>query len=148
MIRFLLSAIIAAFLIIHPAIALATLADDLQAEIDQKQAQIQELEKQIANYQAMIKSSQSQGTTLKQQISKMETQIKKLEAEVKLNQTKISEANLKIRGLTSDIQTQSIALENQKTNLGQILRTIDEYDQENPFSLVLKNNNFSDFLNQ
>jgi len=148
MIRFLLSAIIAAFLIIHPAIALATLADDLQAEIDQKQAQIQELEKQIANYQTMIKNSQSQGTTLKQQISKMETQIKKLEAEVRLNQTKISEANLKIRGLTSDIQTQSIALENQKTSLGQILRTIDEYDQENPFSLVLKNNNFSDFLNQ
>jgi len=146
--RYFLSAIIILSVLAQPVLTLATVADDLQSQIDQKQAQIQELEKQIAEYQAAVKNSQSQGATLTQQISKMETQIKKLESEVKLTQTKISQTNLKIQGLTSDIQTQSIALEKQKTNLGQVLRTIDEYDQEDPFSIVLKNDNFSDFLNQ
>lgn len=135
-------------LIFYPMVTLASLADDLQAEINQKQAQIQELEKQISNYQAVLKSSQSQESTLKKEITKMETQIKALEAQITLTQTKISQTNLKIEGLASDIQTQNIALEKQKNNLGQILRTIDEYDQEDPFSLVMKNQNFSDFLNQ
>jgi len=134
--------------IFYPMVSLATLADDLQNEINQKQAQIQELEKQIANYQAVLKTSQSQESTLKKEIAKMETQIKTLEAQITLTQTKISQTNLKIEGLASDIQTQNIALEKQKNNLGQILRTIDEYDQEDPFSLVMKNQSFSDFLNQ
>ena len=134
--------------IFYPVITLASLADDLQNEINQKQAQIQELEKQIANYQAVLKTSQSQESTLKKEIAKMETQIKTLEAQITLTQTKISQTNLKIEGLASDIQTQNIALEKQKGNLGQILRTIDEYDQEDPFSLVMKNQSFSDFLNQ
>jgi len=146
--RLFLTAITIISLLIYPVITLATVADDLQNQIDQKEAQIQALEKQIAEYQAIVKNSQSQGATLKLQISKMETQIKKLESEVKLTQTQISQTNLKIQGLTSDIQTQSIALEKQKTDLGQIIRTINEYDQEDPFSLVLKNDNFSDFLNQ
>ncbi len=146
--RYLLSIIITLSLLLSPVKIFAGVADDLQNQIKDKQTQIQELEKQIADYQAKVKSSQGQGATLKLQIAKMETQIAALEAQIKLTRTKISQTNLKIQGLTSDIQTQSIELERQKTNLGQILRTIDEYDQEDPFSLVMKNQNFSDFLNQ
>lgn len=146
--RYLASTIIIVSLLLSPVKIYAGVADDLQSQIDQKQAQIQDLEKQIADYQTQVKNNQSQGATLKLQIAKMETQINSLEAQIKLTQTEISQTNLKIEGLSSDIQTQSIELEKQKDNLGQILRTIDEYDQENPFLLVMKNNNFSDFLSQ
>jgi len=126
----------------------AALTDDLQNEINQKQSQIQEMEKQIAQYQTMIKDTKNQGTTLKNEIYRMETQIKKLETEVRLTQTKISEASLKIKGLSSDISTQNIELEKQKNNISQILRQINEYDQNSPIELILSNTNFSDFLSQ
>jgi len=128
--------------------AKAALTDDLQNEINQKQSQIQEMERQIAQYQAMIKDTKNQGTTLKSEISRMETQIKKLEIEVRLTQTKISEASLKIKGLASDITTQNVELEKQKNNVSQILREINEYDQNSPIELILSNVNFSDFLSQ
>ncbi len=126
----------------------AALTDDLQGEIDQKQAQIQTLEKQIAQYNEMLKTTKTQGATLKAEVQRMETQIKKLESQVRLTQTKISDATLKIRTLTSDIETKNIEMEKTKSNLGQILRTIYEYDDEDPFTLVLKNESFSEFLNQ
>lgn len=126
----------------------AALTDDLQNEIEQKQSQIQQLEKQIAQYNQMLKDAKNQGATLKAEVQRMETQIKKLESQVQLTQTKISEANLKIQTLTSDIETKNIELEKTKENLAYILRTIYENDEESAFSLVLKNNNFSDFLNQ
>ncbi len=126
----------------------AALTDDLQNEINQKQSQIQEMEKQIAQYQAMIKDTKNQGTTLKNEIYRMETQIKKLETEVKLTQTKISEASLKIKGMVSDIATQNVELEKQKNNISQILRQINEYDQNSPIELILSNANFSEFLSQ
>ena len=131
-----------------PFVAWATLADDLQNEINQKRNEIRELEKQIAQYNQMLQGTKSQSATLKQQITKMEAQINKLQAEIKLTQTKISETTLVIAGLASDIQTQNIDLEKQKNNLSQILRTIDEYDQVQPFELMLKNGNLSDFLSQ
>lgn len=145
-----LSAILMMLVILTPNLYCirAALTDDLQNEINQKQSQIQELEKQIAQYNEMLKTAKSQGTTLKTEVQRMETQIKKLESQVRLTQTKISEANLQIQTLTSDIETKNIELEKTKVNLGQILRTIYEYDDEDPFSLVLQNDSFSDFLNQ
>lgn len=131
-----------------PLFVRADLTSDLQNEIDQKQSQIQELEKQIAQYKAAISSKKGEAATLNAQINKLENQIKYLQTQIKLTQTRISQTNLKIQGLASDIQTQEVAINKQKENLGTILRTIYEYDQESPFELVLKNDNFSDFLSQ
>lgn len=132
----------------QPVFVSADLTTDLQNEINQKQTQIQALEKQIAQYKEMLQSTKNQSATLKNEIVKMELQIKRLEAQIRLTQTKISEASLKIQGLTSDITTKNVELEKQKNNLGQVLRTIYEYDQESDFTLVLKNSSFSDFLSQ
>lgn len=131
-----------------PTFVRADLTSDLQNEINQKQTQIKELEKQIAEYKAALKSTSSNASTLKSQIQKLENQIKYLAAQVKLTQTKISEASLTIQGLASDIQTQEITINKQKENLAETLRAINEYDQVSPFELILKNENFSDFLNQ
>lgn len=137
-----------ALILSQPFSAFADLQSDLQNEINQKQAQIQELEKQIAQYQDMVRNSQDQSNTLKNAITKMEAQIKKLDAQVRLTQTQISQANLKIEGLASDIATQNIAIEKQKTNLIQTIQAIDEYDQTGPLELILGSGDFSDLLNQ
>lgn len=144
---FLTIAIVFSFIVL-PLLVSANLASDLQNEIDQKKNQIQELENQITQYKNIVNSKKTEGTTLKNQIAKLQAQIGQLETEIKLTQVKISTAFLKIQEISSDIATKNTEIERQKNNLGQILRTINDYDQENNFALILKNDNFSDFLNQ
>ncbi len=132
----------------QPLISWAAVADDLQNEINQKQAQIQELEKQIAQYNQLVQTTKTQGATLKAEITRMQNQINKLEAEVRLTQTKISQTSLKIKGLTSDISTQNIELERQRSNLMEIIQALDDYDQSSPLALFLSSGNFSDVLSQ
>lgn len=144
--KFFLKIIVIALII--PSFVTAVSIDELKQQIQQKQAEIQQLEKQIAAYKEEIKNKKAQESTLAKQISYMEAQIKRLEAEIKLTQVKISSASLKIEQLSADINLKNIEITKQKDNLSETIRTIYEFDQETPISLVLKNNNFSDFLNQ
>ena len=131
-----------------PYFVVASDIDDLRQQIDAKQSEIQQLEKQIAVYKEQIKNQKNQASTLSKQIANMEAQIVKLQAEIKLTQTKISAASLKIEELKSDISARGLEIQRQKNNLGETIRTINDFDRETPIELVLKNNNFSDFLNQ
>lgn len=144
--RLLLISII--LLLLQPQILRASLADDLQNEINQKRDQIQALERQIAEYKAAIDDKKSEATTLNSQIKKLENQIGYLETQIKLTQTQIAQAGLKIQGLSGDIQTQEININRQKENLTTTIQTINEYDQTAPFELLLRNNDFASALNQ
>jgi murein DD-endopeptidase MepM/ murein hydrolase activator NlpD len=126
----------------------ADLASDLQNEIDQKKDQIQQLESQIAKYNEMLKTTKTQGATLKAEITRMQTQISRLQTQITLTQTKISTAALQIETLTNDISTKAVEVEKIKNNLAQIMRVLNEYDQQDPVTLFLQNQNLSDFLSQ
>ncbi len=134
--------------ILLPYFVVAADIDDLRKQIDSKQGEIQQLEKQIAAYKEQIKNQKSTASTLSKQISNMEAQIKKLQAEIQLTQTKISAASLKIEELKIDINARNIEIQKQKDNLSETIRAINDFDQETSIGLVLKNENFSDFLNQ
>lgn len=135
-------------LIAFPFFAFATDIDELRRQIQDKQAEIQKLENQIAAYKEELKNKKSQEATLNKQINYMETQILRLQSEIRLTETKISAASLHIEELSNDIRDKTNELEKQKSNLVEIIRTINQYDKETALELVLKNDNFSDFLNQ
>lgn len=135
-------------LIILPLLGQAGLVGEIEKQIKEKQAQIQELEKQVIQLKEAIKGKQSEQTTLKKQVNLLESEIRRLEFEIKLTQAKISQTNLEIERLGYNIQEQEKELDNQKNHLLIIIRIINEYDQETPIELILKHNNFSDFLNQ
>jgi murein DD-endopeptidase MepM/ murein hydrolase activator NlpD len=133
---------------LFPFNGLAATPEELRSEIQQKQNEIQKLEQQIAAFKNEIKNKQSQEKTLASQINYMESQIRRLLSEIRLTETKISAASLMIEELKNDILARSAEIEKQRNNLGAVIRQINEYDQENQLSLILKNDNFSDFLNQ
>ncbi|OGZ34588.1 MAG: hypothetical protein A2174_00755 [Candidatus Portnoybacteria bacterium RBG_13_41_18] len=133
---------------LSPILSIAETQNDLQRQIQEKQALIQQLEKQIAEYNEAIINQKAQESTLAKQINNLQIQINRLETEIKLTQTKISSANLKIEQLTGDIKTKNDQIAKQKNYIAETMRVIYEYDQETPLGLVLKNDNFSDFLNQ
>ncbi|MDD5590133.1 MAG: peptidoglycan DD-metalloendopeptidase family protein [Candidatus Portnoybacteria bacterium] len=133
---------------LFPILAFAVTPEELRQQIQQKQSEIQKIEQQIAAFKNEIKNQQSQEKTLSSQISYMEAQIRRLFSEIRLTETKISAASLRIEELESDILVRNTEIGKQKNNLGEIIRQINEYDQETPLSMVLKNENFSEFLNQ
>lgn len=124
------------------------LIQDLENQIKIKQKKIAELQKQIDAHKEIIRNKKNEELTLKNQIDTLNSQIYRLELEIKIVQTQISETLLKIQESESKINFQESELIKQKEFLGCILRTIYEYDQETSIELILKNENFSDFLNQ
>lgn len=129
-------------------LASAGLIDELKQEIEKKQKEIEELEKQASAYKETIAAKQKEGTNLKNQIVILNTQIKKLETDIRITQSRISGASLKISQLSLSIEDQLQEIAKQKQALGEIIQVIAEQDEETFFELVLKNDNFSDFLNQ
>jgi murein DD-endopeptidase MepM/ murein hydrolase activator NlpD len=144
----LISGLLAVFLATSGNFSFAGLTDDLQKDIDIKKAQIQELEKQVASLRENIKGTQSQQATLKKQVAMLEGEIRRLETEIRLTQAKISAANLEIQNLDIRIGEAQDKLTVNKTYLASAIRTIAEFDQEEPIEIILKNDNFSDMFNQ
>lgn len=135
-------------ILILPFCAIAQTQQELEKQIQEKQALIQQLEKQIAEYNEQIKNHKAQESTLARQINNLQTQIKALETEIRLTMAQISSTTMKIEQLTADINERNNEITKQKDNIAETIRTINAYDQETPLGLVLKNNNFSSFLNQ
>ena len=140
--------IIGVILILSLNLTNADTLSDLERQIREKEAKIAELEKKAAAMRAAIKDKKAEEASLSWQINIFESQINKLETEIELTQEKISESILKIEQLKSEIRGRELDLNREKIKLENILRIIYEYDQESPLEIVLKNETFSDFLNQ
>lgn len=124
------------------------LLEEIEKQILEKQQKITELQQQINTYRDLIKNKKAEESSLKNQIDILNSQIAKLEMEIRLTQSQISETDLKINDAQIKINSEENNLTKQKEFLGELLRQIHETDQENLLNIVLKNNNFSDFLNQ
>lgn len=140
--------IIGISLLVLPLRGLAIPVEDLEKQIQEKQNQITELQKQIDTYNEALKAKKGETLTLKNQISILTSQIIKLKTEIKLTQAQISATVDKITKSEFQIAEKENDLSSQKENLTQVLRQINEYDKETVLELFLKNNDFSDFLNQ
>jgi murein DD-endopeptidase MepM/ murein hydrolase activator NlpD len=143
--------ILAVLLLLFMASPLLTKADvvsDLQQQIQDKLSLIKELEQKVGLLQKSIQNTKNQQESLKKQIQAYEEQINELGYEIKLTSAKITETNLQILRLDENIKIKEDELQTNKTYLVKTIRTINEYDQETPFEIILKNNTFSEFLDQ
>ncbi|HEB01554.1 MAG TPA: hypothetical protein ENI16_00980, partial [Candidatus Portnoybacteria bacterium] len=77
-----------------------------------------------------------------------QSQIEKIEVEIRLIEQKIEQLLLQIQDLELKIGQKEKEIAHQKEILSELIRTIDRYDQESLIEIILKNDNFSEFLNQ
>ena len=122
--------------------------DDLRRQIDDYSQKIDELEKEKARLNKEIENKQGQAQTLKNEIAKIEARITKLNTDVRITQAKISQSTLSIERLRLEIGDNEKKLNQHRAYLADILRTLHEYENEGELVIFLKNNQFSDFLNQ
>ena len=110
--------------------------------------QIEELEKQAETYRNSIAQQQAEATSLKQEIGAIEAQIKNIQLQVKLTGIKIDKTKLEVGNVEKDIYDAQQKITAQQKGISQLIAFLNRQDNESLLSIVLKNENLSDFFKQ
>lgn len=122
--------------------------DDLNKQIDQQRSKIEELTKKIEEYKNSINSNRQQALSLKNQISIIDNQIGKTDLELQLKEEEAKELQLKIDQTNSLIKEIENQTDLEKDKLGQIIRLMSRYDDQDYLAILLANESFSNFFDQ
>ncbi len=126
----------------------ADLVKELEQKIKSKNSQITELQERAAEYKSSIKDLRIQGQTLQNEIEVLDAESAQLELEIKMTQAETEKTVLEIDNLEIKIQKKEKEIKRQKEVLAILIRQINDYDQETVLEILLKNDQFSDFLNE
>jgi murein DD-endopeptidase MepM/ murein hydrolase activator NlpD len=111
-------------------------------------AQIQALEQQASQLKGTIAQTQNQANTLKNQIANLKNQITSLQTQISLTGKKIDKTKIEINDVQNNIFTTQEKIEKQKNTIGQLLLFMNRRDQDDLLSIILKNNDLSDYFRQ
>lgn len=148
-IKRLISVILAVTILMTPVYVIeADVIDEIESQIKEKSDQIKNLENQAEEYKDLIRNLQIKQQSLENEIELLEAQIAQLNIEIQTTQSQIDSTNLEINNLLIRIQIKEGEIEKEKEILRSLLRKINDYDSESAFEILLKTEQFSDFINQ
>ena len=133
------------FLIFDFNFACAKTDEEKMADL---KAQIQVLEQQAEQYRGTILQTQAEATTLKNQIASLKSQISALQTQILLTGKKIDKTKIEINDVQKNIFDTQEKIDKQKNTIGQLLLFMDRMDKDNLLSIILKNNDLSDYFRQ
>lgn len=128
--------------------AFSALAQTDEEKMADLKAQIQALEQQAQQLKGTISQKQEQANTLKGQIANLKGQITSLQAQISLTGKKIDKTKIEINNVQNDIFDTQNKISKQKSTIAQLLLFMDRMDKENLLSIILKNNDLSDYFRQ
>ena len=131
-----------------PTVNAQTETERLQAEIKERNARLSEIEKEIAGYEAELKKVGAEKSTLQSAINQLELERKKIQADITYTQNKIDNTDLEINKLSLEIDDTSESISKSAAAVGEILRVVDQNDQESLIELFLRHENLSEFWNE
>ena len=146
--KLLFSAIVLVALVVVPSAFLsAQTAREIQEKIDQKDSEIQQLEKEIATYQTELNGLEKQKSSLSKSIKELDLTRKKLNADIAVTQNKIDKTNLRIKNLSSDINTKEGSINNNISSIKLQIRSISEFEEKSLVETILSDNDFTALWN-
>ena len=111
-------------------------------------SRLQKLQQQINSYQQSINQTRKQGASLQNEINIYDNQIASLELQVQANNTQTEDTNLQITELQVQIDRRKLEIEENKEILAELIRQINELDENSFLQIGLGTDNFSAFLDQ
>ena len=126
----------------------ADLVKEIENQIEEKSDQIKNLENQAEEYKDVIYSLRIKEQSLENEVELLDAQVAQLNLEIQATQALIDRANLEISNLLLRIEIKEGEIEDQKDVLRKIIRELNDYDKESLLEIILKTEEFSDFLNQ
>lgn len=131
-----------------PTAKAQTEAEKLQAQIKERNARLSEIEKEIAAYEAELKKVGAEKSTLQSAINQLELERKKVQADISYTQTKINNTDLEIDKLSFEINSTNDSIGKSSAAVAEVIRTLDQKDDESMVELFLRNQNMSEFWNE
>jgi len=126
----------------------AELKIQIEEEINALEQKKQQLEQQAQQLKGSISQTQEQANTLKNQIANLKNQIASLQTQISLTGKKIDKTKIEISGVQNDIFNTQEKIIKQKNTIGQLLLFMDRMDKDSLLSILLKNNDLSDYFRQ
>ena len=117
----------------------------LQEEISDRNNQLQEIEAEINRYRQELQKVGAEKNTLQRAINQLELEKKKIQADINYTQNRIGATDLEIDKLTLEIgDTEEDIFRNEKA-IGEILRRVNEIDDDSLVEALLRHENLSQF---
>mgnify|MGYP001608583814 FL=1 len=110
--------------------------------------QIQALEQRAQQLKGTISQTQEQANTLKNQIINLKNQMASLQTQISLTGKKIDKTKIEINNVQNNIFDTQEKIGKQKNTIGQLLLFMARRDKDNLLSIILKNNDLSDYFRQ
>ena len=121
---------------------------DLNNQIQTKQQAIDSLTKRIETYQGAIAQKQSQVTTLKKQLEVLDDKIAQAKLEREANELRLTTVTLQIQAVTLDIAAREDEISEKKTQVGELIRQLNQADQRSLLEVVVLNSSLGAFFDQ
>lgn len=124
----------------------ATYADDSAAKRAQLEQQLKELETEANALDKNLQQVSSEKQTLANELTALNTEVKRRELEIKRIALVIKKTEIEIQNKTADIAVLSRRIDKNRDALASSLLVLYTYDQDNVFTILLKNKSLSDFF--
>lgn len=122
--------------------------DDINKQITEQRERIDKMTKQIEEYKKNITTNQKAATNLSNQVKIIDNQIGKTGMDIRLREEEIKKMQLEIEKTGLEISKKQLLVEQQKQQLGSVIRLLARYNDRDYISVLLANDSFSDFFDQ
>ncbi len=121
-------------------------AASIDASRENLRRKMDEIQKQIDQYENKIQQTRQKSDSLQRQKDLLNAQMEQLKLRLKQAQLNIQDLESSIADKNEEIAVIEAQLSEKRKLLGEYIRTIYQYDQENLLEIILKQDNFSDFF--
>lgn len=125
--------------------AAAQTVDELREQIAERESRLNEIEQEIAEFESALQEVGAERSTLEAAINGLELERRKISADISYTEGQITNTDLEISKLTIEINQALREIEKNRAAIAEIIRAIDESDDETMVELLLTNQHLSDF---
>ena len=118
----------------------------LEEQIKEKNAELNYIKNQIKETQGKLEETQSEKRTLTSQLKSINSQIRQIELGIQSSSVTIETLSLEIDSLRDDILIAEDSIDEKQITLGEVLRKIQEKDNETILYIMIKNKALSDSI--
>jgi murein DD-endopeptidase MepM/ murein hydrolase activator NlpD len=119
---------------------------NLEDQIQNKNAELEYIKNQIADTQNKLETTQTQKQTLSSQLNRINSTINQIDLSIKSSKVTVERLDLESQVLRGDITQAEADLITQQAALGEVLREIQQKDNESILYIMIKNQTLSDSL--
>jgi len=126
----------------------ARTVEEISQDINRLSQQQSSLDAKIADLEDQIASKRSEIRSLSNDVAVLQHEIDQLELQIDSTEVKIDKTNAEIERTTIEIRATEERIGNAKEQLGALIRLLSEFDETDPFELLIANRSFSEMLDQ